>query len=228
MSITHTFSSTKSDGGDATLVRPSDWNAGHSITVLECAAQCMIQANAATTNNSDSGNFGQGTGSFASKNLQQYSLSGISNVKKAWLQIVVTDFNNCLGINEGIDEFIRVERLIRTDINYAQATWNIYKTGSNWGTAGAASSSTDYTTKFSAFDGPFPTNTNIRRIQVLTGATNQMEFWDITGMVQDAIDNSFTTLDLSITCSETGGQNQLTTASRTNGTTAYRPKIVIL
>src|ERR1041385_321079 len=30
MPITHTFVSAKSDGGDATLVRPSDWNANHT------------------------------------------------------------------------------------------------------------------------------------------------------------------------------------------------------
>lgn len=29
MTITHSFVSAKSDGGDATLVKPSDWNAGH-------------------------------------------------------------------------------------------------------------------------------------------------------------------------------------------------------
>lgn len=31
MSITHTFVSSKSDGGDSTLVKPSDWNASHTI-----------------------------------------------------------------------------------------------------------------------------------------------------------------------------------------------------
>jgi hypothetical protein len=29
MPATHAFSSAKSDGGDATLVKPSDWNADH-------------------------------------------------------------------------------------------------------------------------------------------------------------------------------------------------------
>jgi methionyl-tRNA formyltransferase len=29
MPVKHAFTSAKSDGGDATLVRPSDWNAGH-------------------------------------------------------------------------------------------------------------------------------------------------------------------------------------------------------
>lgn len=32
MSIVHSFVSAKSDGADATLVRPSDWNANHTFT----------------------------------------------------------------------------------------------------------------------------------------------------------------------------------------------------
>lgn len=31
MTVTHSFTSTKSDGGDTTVVRPSDWNADHVI-----------------------------------------------------------------------------------------------------------------------------------------------------------------------------------------------------
>lgn len=31
MPVTHAFTSAKSDGADATLVRPSDWNAGHLL-----------------------------------------------------------------------------------------------------------------------------------------------------------------------------------------------------
>lgn len=31
MPVKHAFTSAKADGGDATLIRPSDWNAGHLI-----------------------------------------------------------------------------------------------------------------------------------------------------------------------------------------------------
>ncbi|RJO66394.1 MAG: hypothetical protein C4523_12680 [Myxococcales bacterium] len=34
MPVTHAFASGKADGGDTTLVRPSDWNAAHAITDL--------------------------------------------------------------------------------------------------------------------------------------------------------------------------------------------------
>jgi hypothetical protein len=34
MAITHTFVSTKSDGGDSSLVKPSDWNGDHTGGVI--------------------------------------------------------------------------------------------------------------------------------------------------------------------------------------------------
>lgn len=34
MPIKHAFTSPKSDGGDATLVRPTDWNADHDVTAV--------------------------------------------------------------------------------------------------------------------------------------------------------------------------------------------------
>ncbi len=70
---------------------------------------------------------------------------------------------------------LAIARLLRTDWVEAQATWNIYKTGSNWGTAGALNASTDYT----ATD------------QVSTAglaATNWVHF-DLRSQVQYALDS---------------------------------------
>ena len=39
MSIKHAFESAKDDGADATLVRPSNWNAEHTITTSKIKAQ---------------------------------------------------------------------------------------------------------------------------------------------------------------------------------------------
>jgi hypothetical protein len=46
MPITHSFTSAKSDGGDATLVRPSDWNAAHVGGGLELLEQHTASASA--------------------------------------------------------------------------------------------------------------------------------------------------------------------------------------
>lgn len=37
LSLTHTFVSGKADGGDTSLVRPSNWNAEHTITAAACS-----------------------------------------------------------------------------------------------------------------------------------------------------------------------------------------------
>jgi hypothetical protein len=33
MPVSHAFTNTKADGSDATITRPSDWNAGHVVIV---------------------------------------------------------------------------------------------------------------------------------------------------------------------------------------------------
>jgi hypothetical protein len=44
MSLTHAKVSAKSDGGDATLVRPSDWNADHVLGRLKISAGTALVA----------------------------------------------------------------------------------------------------------------------------------------------------------------------------------------
>jgi len=68
-------------------------------------------------------------------------------------------------------------RLLRTDWVETEATWNVYKTGSSWGTAGAGSSSTDYTTTDAA--------THSTQTSYDYTAT-----WNVTAQVQTAIDST--------------------------------------
>lgn len=51
-SVTHAFVNPKADGGDATITRPSDWNAAHTVTgVAETGKQCVpVPAQAMTPN----------------------------------------------------------------------------------------------------------------------------------------------------------------------------------
>ena len=44
-SITHTFVSSKPDGPDDTVVRPSDWNAEHAITGVLAIVGLPVHAN---------------------------------------------------------------------------------------------------------------------------------------------------------------------------------------
>ena len=70
---------------------------------------------------------------------------------------------------------ITVYRLLRTDWVEAQATWNIYKSGSNWGTAGASNTSTDITTTDAA--------------TAASVATGQWLAETVTAQVQTALDS---------------------------------------
>jgi len=61
MAITHTFVSGVEDGADATLVRPSNWNAGHSGIVLVSKASDETVNNSSTLQNDDALLFAIGT-----------------------------------------------------------------------------------------------------------------------------------------------------------------------
>jgi len=66
---------------------------------------------------------------------------------------------------------LTVQRLLRTDWVEMQSTWNIFKTSSNWGTAGALNATTDFTTTDAA-------TTSLTG----TGWLN----WDVTNQVKTA------------------------------------------
>lgn len=48
MPVTHTFVSAKADGGDATLVRPSNWNAAHVTAFTEFTQDLGVARSAGT------------------------------------------------------------------------------------------------------------------------------------------------------------------------------------
>ena len=60
MGVTHAFTSPKADGGDATLVQPSNWNAAHSLSGNLAALDGLANASG-YLNNDGAGNFTWGT-----------------------------------------------------------------------------------------------------------------------------------------------------------------------
>lgn len=76
-----------------------------------------------------------------------------------------------------------VRRLLRRDFEESEATWNVYKTGSSWTTAGCGSTSTDYTLTDSAS-------------ATVPAEDNWMD-WNVTAQVNQAYTNS-TTADFRI------------------------------
>ncbi len=61
MAITHTFVSEVEDGEDATLVRPSNWNAAHTGIALVSKASDETVNNSTTLQNDDALLFAIGT-----------------------------------------------------------------------------------------------------------------------------------------------------------------------
>ena len=200
-----------------------DSGSNGGVTTVECTAQCYIYAQTATTNYSDGTSqwSGGASGAYSTKNLMQFSLSGVGSVKKAWFQWTFLNGNNCIALNEGAGTVLYVVRNVRADINYSQATWNAYKTGSNWGTAGANGSSDR-----SLVNVGITKNFYSGSMIALTGAIVQTESVDITALVQDAIADGATTLDIAFYANATGGQNQFQIAGIGHTTAAYRPKLL--
>jgi len=109
---------------------------------------------------------------------------------------------------------IRLALLRRTDWHTTQVTWNIYKTGSNWGTAGASNTTSDINTSYIA-DSNIPDSGN-----------NWMN-WDVKSMVEQQISSSVSVLGVN---GYQTGANQLSCgifAPRNHATTSIRPKLVI-
>jgi len=111
---------------------------------------------------------------------------------------------------------ITVNRVRRVDSDITQATWNAYKTGSNWSTAGANSTTNDITTTGSA-----------------TGTTpSSINNWgtvDITTMVQYAQTNTSNIIYLRTRGVEGSGDlfSDFYASAYTSNTT-LRPKLVII
>lgn len=102
----------------------------------------------------------------------------------------------------------------RTDWHETQSTWDIYKTGNNWGTAGCGNTTTDIDTSLTA------TNTFIDQ----TAAGYWLDF-DIKDIVEDAVANS---VNFNIRGSIANGRYGGYFYSREYATdTSLRPKLVI-
>jgi len=108
---------------------------------------------------------------------------------------------------------ITVYRLLRTDWVETIATWNIYKTGTSWGTAGALGSGVDFT----------PTDV----ATAASVATGQWLNETVTAQVQTALNSVGRVAHFLIVDEGATNANYNYYTSRENATTANRPKLYI-
>lgn len=118
-------------------------------------------------------------------------------------------------INTGVNTVAgHVYRLLRSDWVEAEATWNIYKSGNNWTTAGAGSTVSDHTTT----DG----------VAFSNGANSGT--FDITGLAtlaQDALDNRSGKLILLIKDDVENDTTYKEVRSSDFGTASARPLLTV-
>jgi len=119
----------------------------------------------------------QGPGTYEWVTLLRFVLPTLSGAKSAILSLFQTNA-------AGYDHNYLAKRLLRTDWEENQATWNVYKTGSAWGTSGAKNTTTDYSTT-NAASGAVGSGTGYVPI-------------DVTGIYNDTVGLSLPNLDLVI------------------------------
>lgn len=107
---------------------------------------------------------------------------------------------------------VYADRLLRTDFLEGEVTWNDYKTGSSWTTAGAGSSSSDYTTTGRASD-------------TVPSSSDWME-WDVLTQVQWAQTNDKPVAVRIAVQGEPEGYVPQWFSSE-YGSSSYRPKLTI-
>jgi hypothetical protein len=120
MPITHTFVSAKSDGGDATLVRPSDWNASHTVElagtllalkVYAPSSQTIYSTSSSTLADVDATNFAVTFTAPASGNVIVRA--------SAWIdQSAGTGGDFFMGLREGSTDLACVTRVARDSTDH--------------------------------------------------------------------------------------------------------------
>lgn len=194
--------------------------------VVVTSNNCIRTAGGGTTTTTyqNDGGVGDGTGaggSFMAKNLMRFSLTGITTVKVALIKITVTNFNSCLGLNEGVNASLHMARCLRPDYVETEVTWTRYKSGSNWSTAGADNAA-DRSILNNEFTPPYP---NTARMQTSGGATAQEITFDVTAMLRDALVAGAADLCVFLWGNSFGGHNEMIIAAANDATTRYRPRL---
>jgi len=151
-----------------------------TLTIQGSGKDTKIVKNAATTNYGSNTFFTISNHSTATnRSLVSMSISALpagATISSALFSMY--HYRTAYGGNPNT-KIVTLTRVVREDWEEAQATWNIYKTSNNWGTAGCANTTTDIDTSLTATD-------------TFTGtATGWMEF-DVYDIVAYAYANSLT------------------------------------
>lgn len=177
----------------------------------------MVNSQAATTNYSAATTYQMGSnpqsGSYARWAFMRFDLSSIpvgAKINAAALRLVASSDGG--GAGSGV--YLAARKCKRAYVA-AQATWNIYSTGNNWGTAGARADADRGRPIYGA-------------AQVTSAADGTVYTLDISPLVQEALDLGQTSVAIIVQCpSDTAGGNVFQIHSMRAVDTTKRPKLTV-
>jgi len=189
-----------------------------TIVDLPMLSDTMVQDNAPTTNNNSSEYLATGessTGSYIFRSLIKIDFSSIpagQNILSATLKMtpVIDDSSNA--------RTMYAHRILR-DVVFAEATWNIYKTGSNWGTGGCSNSSSDYDGAVILGSATQPASPTLNSADSFTMSLTASE-------IQKLYDGTLSNYGIALFVS-TQSNDEIIYASTNNATSTYRPKVTV-
>lgn len=113
----------------------------------------------------------------------------------------------------GLPAFFQARKILRAYVA-AEVTWNVYSSGNNWTTAGAQSEGNDVSADYWG--------------SIHGEVDEQFLPFDITRMVQAAVDAAETTLRIIVGSNATNGNNSVGFASLGNATAGNRPSLRVV
>lgn len=184
-------------------------------TSLTSSADTMLLDTGATTNYSTETQMYVGEyngGAQIGRSLVKFDLSSLSGKTISSATLRLTDLGSDFASNT---RTMHVYRLLRNWVE-AEATWNVYSSGNNWGTAGAGNSTTDYNS----------TSLGSLSIDATESAGEQYDITldaaTIQSMVDGGVDNYGFLLKME---TESDDMHQLGT--KEHGTAGYRPTLIV-
>jgi len=185
---------------------------------LPLLSDTTMQSSSPTTNFDTLNNFGVGeaaSGSYIFRSLIKIDFSTLpagSIITSATLKMtpIVDDSSNA--------RTMYAHRVLR-DIVFNQATWNIWKTSNNWGTAGCSNSSTDYDGAVVLGSATQPASPTLNSADSFTMSLTASE-------IQKLFDGTNTNNGIVLFVA-TQSDDAIYYASKDHATSSYRPKVTV-
>lgn len=191
-----------------------------AITVQPSIADQYIQSNATGNNNSTAENivlYTSAGGETIFRGLIKFDASAYtaaaSTVSDAKLSLYYSSFPTG---SDPVGKLIKAYKIRRADWNPSEATWDDYKTGSGWATAGAGNTTSDI-------------DTTLVGTGTVPASAGWIEF-DVTDIVKDAITNVSGIVNILLKWDNEapGAINHINLNSRENtGSADLKPKLVV-